>query len=87
MRLRPLEIFYSFSAGIDSRRQNLTSVRQILTSKVDRLAVMVYDITTLALINMSKIQSEVSLYTTLQTRGAHPGCFYAWSASKTVDQR
>ena len=36
MGLRPSEIFYSFSAGIDFRRQNL-----VLTSKVDSRAVRV----------------------------------------------
>ena len=41
MGIRQLEIFYSFSAGIDFRRQNLTSIgpiRQILTSKVSARA-------------------------------------------------
>ena len=35
MGLRPLSMCNSFSAGIDLRRQNLTSVRQLMTSKVD----------------------------------------------------
>ena len=43
MVLRPLQIFFSYSVGIDFSRQNLTSAarRQILTTNVDTHTVRV----------------------------------------------
>ena len=70
MGLRPLEIFYSFSAGIDFRRQ-------ILTFKVDSRAERVKATLSQRLVFSGKVACSVRLVArNLEVSGSNPGRAY-----------